>query len=54
MGEGRRERMSGLLIGNDRGQRWMRLENGLPAKFDVLVQQIVLDEAGAGERSDVA
>jgi photosystem II stability/assembly factor-like uncharacterized protein len=35
-----------LYRSDDDGEHWMRLEQGLPSPFDVMVRQIAVDDAG--------
>jgi len=36
-----------LYRSDDGGEHWIRLERGLPPQFDVMVRQIVIDDAGS-------
>jgi photosystem II stability/assembly factor-like uncharacterized protein len=36
-----------LYRSDDGGEHWVRLEQGLPLQFDVMVRQIAVDEAGS-------
>lgn len=38
---------AGIYRSDDGGDRWVRLEQGLPEKFNAMVRSLVLDEAGA-------